>query len=609
VLFQDVDAYLPRSGDTVHRWLITAFEMQKQEIRRQLHEEPVSKIHLSFDLWTSENQLALLGIVAHYLDKKSWTNQSRLISLRRIQGAHSGENLASYLLAISEEYEITDRLGYFTLDNASSNDTCLRTFLPTCNPDITHDGIVSRRLRCFGHVLNLAAKAFLYGKNADALEVENNANEALNREREAQEAWRRHSPIGKLHNVIVAVRITPQRKKHFARISNLEEPDYAAFELNKDTQKLGIIQNNDTRWNSTYNMINRALKKRREIDSFITRLDDETEASKRIPLEDHLSNNDWLILVKTAALLKPFYTITMRLQGHAGDATHGAIWEVLPATELLLSGLEAAKLTYRDPTVLDNEETIEIAPIPIDPEILPPAHSTRRRRRQPQPPTSPQQPPQHQQPQPNENLSDATRKHLRTAINNAWEKLDHYYQLCDASPVYVASVVLHPGQKWRYFEKKWGHNHQDWLANAKDETQALYETQYKNREMTEIQATQNITQRAPRQPDEFETWITPVDYYETDAVTVDEYDAYLSTPPIPTLEPILWWRDHQSTYPRLSQMAFDLLSIPAMSAECERVFSQARLTISTQRVRLKEDTIDAIQCLKNWLRGKAISEV
>jgi len=56
-------------------------------------------------------------------------------------------------------------------------------------------------------------------------------------------------------------------------------------------------------------------------------------------------------------------------------------------------------------------------------------------------------------------------------------------------------------------------------------------------------------------------------------------------------------------------MAFDLLSVPAMSAECERVFSQAKLTVSHQRNRLLGDTIEAIQCMKNWLGNKAFSLV
>jgi hypothetical protein len=54
----------------------------------------------------------------------------------------------------------------------------------------------------------------------------------------------------------------------------------------------------------------------------------------------------------------------------------------------------------------------------------------------------------------------------------------------------------------------------------------------------------------------------------------------------------------------MAQMAFDLLSIPAMSAECERVFSQTKLLITTQRRRLADDIVEAVECLKYWYMAK-----
>ena len=51
-------------------------------------------------------------------------------------------------------------------------------------------------------------------------------------------------------------------------------------------------------------------------------------------------------------------------------------------------------------------------------------------------------------------------------------------------------------------------------------------------------------------------------------------------------------------------MAFDMLSIPAMSAECERVFSSAKLLITDRRGRLKEDIIEASECLKSWIEAE-----
>jgi len=47
-------------------------------------------------------------------------------------------------------------------------------------------------------------------------------------------------------------------------------------------------------------------------------------------------------------------------------------------------------------------------------------------------------------------------------------------------------------------------------------------------------------------------------------------------------------------------MALDLLSIPAMSAKAERIFSQSGNIIRPNRARLGADTVAAVVCLKQW---------
>ena len=49
-------------------------------------------------------------------------------------------------------------------------------------------------------------------------------------------------------------------------------------------------------------------------------------------------------------------------------------------------------------------------------------------------------------------------------------------------------------------------------------------------------------------------------------------------------------------------MALDILSIPAMSADLERLVSGAKITISDRRNRLGIMTIQALECLKSWLK-------
>jgi hypothetical protein len=68
------------------------------------------------------------------------------------------------------------------------------------------------------------------------------------------------------------------------------------------------------------------------------------------------------------------------------------------------------------------------------------------------------------------------------------------------------------------------------------------------------------------------------------------------------LDTLSWWLEErqQRLYPNLSRMALDILTIPAMSAAPERLFSSANITISDRRNRLHGDTTEAIECLKSW---------
>jgi len=56
-------------------------------------------------------------------------------------------------------------------------------------------------------------------------------------------------------------------------------------------------------------------------------------------------------------------------------------------------------------------------------------------------------------------------------------------------------------------------------------------------------------------------------------------------------------------------MALNILSIPAMSAELERLFSGAKITITDRTNQLGIESIQAIKCLKSWLGGSSITWV
>ncbi|KIM94782.1 hypothetical protein OIDMADRAFT_93898, partial [Oidiodendron maius Zn] len=89
----------------------------------------------------------------------------------------------------------------------------------------------------------------------------------------------------------------------------------------------------------------------------------------------------------------------------------------------------------------------------------------------------------------------------------------------------------------------------------------------------------------------------------------DEYKRYCKEPvmemdPDEPFDPRKWWQEttQGKVYPNLSNMALDLLSIPAMPAEVERLFSSCKITIMNRRNRIGIDAVEAIECLKSWLR-------
>jgi hypothetical protein len=77
----------------------------------------------------------------------------------RLTSSHTGAYLAERTAECLETYRIEgDTLG-FTMDNASNNDKMLDK-IESLLPSSSMSGRTTQ-VRCFGHILNLAAKAFL----------------------------------------------------------------------------------------------------------------------------------------------------------------------------------------------------------------------------------------------------------------------------------------------------------------------------------------------------------------------------------------------------------------------------------------------------------------
>ena len=194
---------------------------------------------------------------------------------------------------------------------------------------------------------------------------------------------------------------------------------------------------------------------------------------------------------------------------------------------------------------------------------------------------------------------------LSIAINTGLSLTQKYYELITENPVYAAAVVLNSTQKWHYFDAKWIEKEKQLqVASYRDTLQDAWDTQYSN---TSPETPNLPSKRASL--DIFDQFLTPdnTDELELERVTAsDEYTKYCAKPrdpSPPTLPPLQWWLQHENEYPDLTQWAFDIHSIPATSAECERVFSSAGQLLTPRRNRLSDDVVEANECLIAWKRS------
>ncbi|KAM5527288.1 transposase-like protein [Fusarium oxysporum f. sp. phaseoli] len=456
---------VPWSRQSVRDTMRKLFEVKKGAISCQL-EMAVTKISFSFDMWTSPNRYAFLGLHAHYLDA-SYQVQSRLLALRRVWGAHSGDNQATTIYDIFGE--------------------------------------------CFGHILNLAARAFLWGEDPDSFEREAFTEAAFQVEERELRLWRKRGAVGKLHNIVRFVRASPQRRELMKSLacSQRDEDDYHLFEEDRAAIDLELMQNNETRWNSTFMMIQRAIRKREQIDHFITYLDTKAaEPRQRVPVQDHLSQQDWLLLAEIQSLPKPLYEITMRCQGWAKEGRYGALWEVMIGMEYLLNFFEEQKLIFSPPDGTADE--LQIARASATTRCIPPRADQGRGREK--------HLPQHTRDEYTgafsqaESLDDDHRRCIQISINNCWSKLDEYYSLLGQSPLCPAAVILHPRWNVSWLEANWtSHEQLVWLRDAKNSVREFFEQQYPRKEQPE--AARTMIGKAMRQdePSQFDQWMQSCD--------------------------------------------------------------------------------------------------
>jgi hypothetical protein len=438
------------------------------------------------------------------------------------------------------------------MDNATNNDTAL----------VTLNAMPQTRLRCLGHMINLVVKALLFGTKNTAFQKDlREANDA-----DSFVLWRENGAIGKLHNIVTYIMRSDSRVRDFETTQKVVADDLMV-------RTLHLKRDFGVRWNSTYYMIQRALKLKPAIQKYC-RDWRPTKGEQYDFKKDALDAQDWEELRHFEELLHHFEKATKRVEGNAYTGSHGALWEVIPTMDYLFAKMKKHQ-----------DETTESPHLFTD--------------------------------------------YYMTALNHGFAKCSEYYTKIDDSPFYAAAVALHPCRRFTYFNDTWSKTTggSSAILTAKQSTRRLFDDYLARavaeRESSPEQDSLFISNAITQSDSEDEDWAiafgernvrsnerttTLRRRQETELTRYmdDDLDTYYTEQVQGKMltmsytdQPLRWWRERgEALYPTLATMAYDLFAMPGMSSECERSFSATKKMITHERHNLKADIIEADQCLK-----------
>lgn len=314
------ETLLPVSHTSVSTGVLARFEKEKNRMRALLATS-LTRIHLSCDGWTSENAgKAYLGVTARFVT--SMGRQQLVLAIKQLHGSHTGANMAEVMLKAADNFGIVTRVGFCNSDNAAPNDT-MAAYMEESLRELGVDWPAKEnRLRCVGHISNLAVQAFLHGKHPDSdllaeFELPTTAQMAV---------WAKTGTLGTAHRLIIYIYASPQRRETFLALSN----------------NLNLLRDNDTRWTSWYDTIERLIRLMDAVTIWQTR----NQADKSIkPNEkpEYLTTEHWEQLENYFNFLKPYRDLSLETQGHSDGLD-----KVLLNMDILMDHMEDGMRTYAD---------------------------------------------------------------------------------------------------------------------------------------------------------------------------------------------------------------------------------------------------------------------
>ena len=236
--------------------------------------ESVEAVSLTRDMWTSMNMDAYLAVTAHYVDA-SEKLATVVLGVLPFPQAHTADNIATSTRSLMIEWGIEKKVSSFVTDAGANMIASVRKLGLRSTP-------------CFAHALNLVVKK--------SIETTPGLEELSTRSRK-----------------VVTYFKTSTRAKEMLQ------------QVQKSTgrEPMKLIQEVDTRWNSTHDMFQRLYEERQTVGSALAVLTTDVRP---------LASEDYETMAACIAMLNPFKKATnelseeksFRVSGDPSDQHAGA---------------------------------------------------------------------------------------------------------------------------------------------------------------------------------------------------------------------------------------------------------------------------------------------
>jgi hypothetical protein len=234
------------SATTLKRRISSLFSSSREELINLL-DRTCNSIAISLDGWTSPNQEAFIGIIGHWIDN-NFNYHERLLDFRHEGRSHSGENMTEFVMTTLEELHLQSKLLSITCDSASNNGSMAK-LLNDRLEELVNTGVIASKkfdgehsfIHCLAHIINLIVRSLLEELKCGFMKE---ANQYL----DFPDDDHIMSAVMKVRSLALYVSGSPKRKQEWLKL------------VPEDESKKFIQYEVDTRWNSTYHMIQDAIK-------------------------------------------------------------------------------------------------------------------------------------------------------------------------------------------------------------------------------------------------------------------------------------------------------------------------------------------------------------